>query len=154
MHRSRRRIPRRGLEFNVCIINKSSHTKQSLETYLMIRVFLDHILTLWNICFNEIKLPWSFFSDSNSHCILHLFSFLAHSVSDCSKGVVSISRYSLRSSRGSKFLKPFSFLQLIFPKVVFIVRWKAAEMNMLSSVIWALMGHNTAETTWNTYAKD
>ena len=33
-----RRLLRRGLEFHVCTINKSAHTKNSLETYLMILV--------------------------------------------------------------------------------------------------------------------
>ena len=37
MHCSRRRLLRRELEFHVCTINKSAHTK-SLETYLMILV--------------------------------------------------------------------------------------------------------------------
>ena len=36
VHCSRRRLLRRGLEFHVCIINKSAHTKKkSLENYLM-----------------------------------------------------------------------------------------------------------------------
>ena len=34
-HCSRRRLLRRGLEFHVCTINKSAHTKKSLETYRM-----------------------------------------------------------------------------------------------------------------------
>ena len=38
MHCSRRRLLRRGLEFHVCTINKSDHTKKGLETYLMILV--------------------------------------------------------------------------------------------------------------------
>ena len=33
-HCSRRRSLRRGLEFHVCTINKSAHTKKSLETYV------------------------------------------------------------------------------------------------------------------------
>ena len=33
VHCSRRRLLRRGLEFHVCTINKSAHTKKSLETY-------------------------------------------------------------------------------------------------------------------------
>ena len=45
VHCSRRRLPRRGLEFHVCAINKSTHTKKkSLETYLMIRV----LVTIWS----------------------------------------------------------------------------------------------------------
>ena len=36
VHWYRRRLLRRGLEFHVCTINKSAHTKKSLETYLMI----------------------------------------------------------------------------------------------------------------------
>ena len=39
VHCSWRRLLRRGLEFHVCTINKSPHTKKSLETYLMILVF-------------------------------------------------------------------------------------------------------------------
>ena len=38
VHSSRRRLLRRRLEFNVCTINKSAHTKKCLETYLMILV--------------------------------------------------------------------------------------------------------------------
>ncbi len=33
VHCSRRRLLRRGLEFHVCTINKSAHTKKSLETH-------------------------------------------------------------------------------------------------------------------------
>ena len=36
---SQRKLLRRGLEFHVCTINKSVHTKKSLETYLMIPVY-------------------------------------------------------------------------------------------------------------------
>ena len=39
MHCNQRRLLRRGLEFHVCTINKSAHTKKSLETYLMILVY-------------------------------------------------------------------------------------------------------------------
>ena len=41
MHCNRRRLLGRGLEFHVCTINKSAHTKKSLETYLMILVSSD-----------------------------------------------------------------------------------------------------------------
>ena len=37
---SRRRLLWRGLEFHVCTINKSAPTKKSLETYLMILVYI------------------------------------------------------------------------------------------------------------------
>ena len=40
VHCSRRRLPWRGLEFHVCTINKSAHTKKSLETYLMSLVLM------------------------------------------------------------------------------------------------------------------
>ena len=40
MQCSRRRLLRRELEFHVCTINKSAHTKKSLETYLMILVYI------------------------------------------------------------------------------------------------------------------
>ena len=39
MHCSWRRLLRRGLEFHVCTINKSAHTK-SLETYWLILVYI------------------------------------------------------------------------------------------------------------------
>ena len=42
LHCIRRRLLRRGLEFHVCTINKSAHTKKSLETYLMILVLYFH----------------------------------------------------------------------------------------------------------------
>ena len=38
VHCSRRRLLGRRLEFHVCTINKSAHTKKSLETYLVILV--------------------------------------------------------------------------------------------------------------------
>ena len=38
MHCSRRRLLRRELEFHVCTIKNSAHTKKSQETYLMILV--------------------------------------------------------------------------------------------------------------------
>ena len=43
VHCSRRRLVWRGLEFPVCTINKSAHTKNNLETYLMILVQLCDI---------------------------------------------------------------------------------------------------------------
>ena len=46
MHFSRRRLLRRGLEFHVCTMKKSAHIKKSLETYLMILVYLYIYLTL------------------------------------------------------------------------------------------------------------
>ena len=36
VHCSRRGLLRRGLEFHVCAINKSAHTKKCLETYCML----------------------------------------------------------------------------------------------------------------------
>ena len=41
MHCNRKRLLRRGLEFHVCTINKSAHTKKVWETYLMILVSSD-----------------------------------------------------------------------------------------------------------------
>ena len=41
VHCSRRRLLRRGLEFHVYTINKSAHIKKSLETYLMILVYME-----------------------------------------------------------------------------------------------------------------
>ena len=46
MHCSRGRLLRRGLEFHVCTINKSAHTKKSLETYLMILVYIYNYIYL------------------------------------------------------------------------------------------------------------
>ena len=40
VHCSRKRLVRRGLDFHMCTINKSAHTKKSLETYLMILVYV------------------------------------------------------------------------------------------------------------------
>ena len=42
---------RRGLEFHVCTINKSAHTKKCLETYSMILVF--------HIYMNKLDLAWN-----------------------------------------------------------------------------------------------
>ena len=41
-----RRLLRRGLEFHVCIINKSAHTKKSLETYWVFLVYHHHQVML------------------------------------------------------------------------------------------------------------
>ena len=48
VHCSQRRLHRRGLEFHVCTINKSAHTKKSWETYLMIlvNVFIESFYIL------------------------------------------------------------------------------------------------------------
>ena len=62
VHWSRRRLLRRGLEFHVCTINKSAHTKKSLETYLM-------ILVLW--LFVGI-----FISNSGVHTEYHIEHFI------------------------------------------------------------------------------
>ena len=40
VHCSKRRLLRKRLEFHLCTINKSAHMKKSLETYLMILVFV------------------------------------------------------------------------------------------------------------------
>ena len=40
VHCSQMRWLRRGVDFHVCTINKSTHTKKSLETYLMILVYM------------------------------------------------------------------------------------------------------------------
>ena len=42
VHCSQRRLLWSGLEFHVCTINKSAHTKKSLETYLMILILLAY----------------------------------------------------------------------------------------------------------------
>ena len=39
VHCSQRRLLGKGLEFHVCTINKNTHTKKSLETYIMILVY-------------------------------------------------------------------------------------------------------------------
>ena len=41
VHCSRRRLLQRGQEFHVCTINKSAHTKKSLETYCMHLVYIS-----------------------------------------------------------------------------------------------------------------
>ena len=40
MHCGRRRLLRRGLEFHVSTLNKSAHTKKSMQTYLMILIYI------------------------------------------------------------------------------------------------------------------
>ena len=41
VHCSQKRLLRRGLEFHVCTINKSAYNEKSLETYLIILVYLQ-----------------------------------------------------------------------------------------------------------------
>ena len=45
VHCSRRILLRRELEFHVCTINKSAHTKKCLETDLMILVQVIYLLS-------------------------------------------------------------------------------------------------------------
>ena len=45
VHCSRRRLLRKGLEFHVCTINKSAHTKKCLDIDLMILVSLIILFT-------------------------------------------------------------------------------------------------------------
>ena len=45
-HCSRRRLLRKGLEFHVCTINKSTHMKKNLETFLMILVFNTEVISV------------------------------------------------------------------------------------------------------------
>ena len=59
VHCSWRRLLRRRLEFHVCTINKSAHTKKSLETYLMILVYVS----TWFFCFRLAVLHFMFLSD-------------------------------------------------------------------------------------------
>ena len=64
MHCSRWRLLRSGLEFHVCTINKSTHTKKSLETYLMILVhysIYNHIIHRYIIPGILDDLPLMFF---------------------------------------------------------------------------------------------
>ena len=49
VHCSQRRLLRRGLKFHVCTINKSAHTKKSLETYRM------HLVVWIRKSFSEAK---------------------------------------------------------------------------------------------------
>ena len=44
VHCSQRRLLQRELEFHVCSINKSAHTKKGLETYLMILVYTNRLM--------------------------------------------------------------------------------------------------------------
>ena len=43
VHCSRRRLHRRGLDFHMCTLNKSAHSKKSLETYHMPLVFQKYL---------------------------------------------------------------------------------------------------------------
>ena len=55
VHCRRRRLLQRGLKFHVCTINKSAHTKKSLDTYLMIYVFLLN----WDMIFKLQHFSWN-----------------------------------------------------------------------------------------------
>ena len=57
VHWSRRRLLRRGLEFHVCTINKSAHTK-SLENYRMHLVYQQNVVSKGN------RLQWNDYSTS------------------------------------------------------------------------------------------
>ena len=63
VHCSRRRLFRRGLEFHVCTINKSAHTKKSLETYLMSLVY-----QIYMICKHFVD---NIFKQAQDHSFVH-----------------------------------------------------------------------------------
>ena len=65
VHCSRRRLHRRGLEFHVCTINKSAHTKKSLETFLMILVYI-YIIIIIKSC-RQHGYPWPSLATSLYH---------------------------------------------------------------------------------------
>ena len=68
VHCSWRRLLRRGLEFHVCTINKSAHTKKSLETYRMLLVYTHILIYIWRrkipslkhnfIAYRSSKVSW------------------------------------------------------------------------------------------------
>ena len=57
VHCSRRRLFRRGLEFHERTINKSAHTKKSLETYLIILVRAKKATTSVHWLFSQFSNP-------------------------------------------------------------------------------------------------
>ena len=76
MHCSWRWLLRRGLEFHVCTINKSAHTKKSLETYLMILLYICFFtLIICNLIFKQVCWFQVFLSNTNS--IEYLFGIRA-----------------------------------------------------------------------------
>ena len=65
VHCSRWRLLWRGLELYVCTINKSGHTKKSLETYLMILVYIYIYIYNWNSEFHVVDLDMTMAETSN-----------------------------------------------------------------------------------------
>ena len=49
-HCCRGRLLRRGLEFHVCTINKSAHTKKSLETYCCLLIYIYIYICVCYVC--------------------------------------------------------------------------------------------------------
>ena len=74
VHCSRRRLLRRGLEFHECTINKSAHPKKSLETCLMILVYIIricHCMTnkgLYNIKPKQVNQPKKYILCADTGC--------------------------------------------------------------------------------------
>ena len=72
VHCSRRRLLRMGLEFHVCTINKSAHTKK-LENYLMILVCKNKInskiqISSWTYLFE--------FTHTHTHTHTHIYIYI------------------------------------------------------------------------------
>ena len=70
---SRRRLLRMGLEFHVCTINKSAHTKKNLETYRMPLVYI--------YIYIYIYLVYSYLSRFSHICLApSIFLFIFESI--------------------------------------------------------------------------
>ena len=84
VHCSRGRLLRRVLEFHMCTINTSAHTKKSLETYLMILV---------HNCSKSLNNNWFHFSDAiniSSNYYSNYFSIFSISLSFIREDLLSI----------------------------------------------------------------
>ena len=81
VHCSRKRLPRRGLEFHLCTINKSAYTKKSLETYLMILVYVFVCVCVCVCVCPHIGSSRSFkhvlSNDYDKLCLYNLFKILS-----------------------------------------------------------------------------
>ena len=84
VHYSQRRLLRRELEFHVCTINKSAHTKKSLETYWMI------LISLLLLCFKSIFCKTKVFFYPTKNLILRETSYFLF----CFKHIVFLPLFS------------------------------------------------------------
>ena len=76
VHYSQRRLLRRGLEFHVSTINKSTHTKKSLETYLMILVYIYIYIHTLTYIFIHTHTHTHSHTHTHTHTYIYIYIYI------------------------------------------------------------------------------